>query len=287
MRYDEPEMSDYVEVQIEGDLDSEELIGLLPDETVLGAWEDEGLLHIYWRTETWNPGALDGLRAAVSRLGPAAASADITVLTLPDRDWNLRWLESIQPVRIGKSFRVRQSWNAPDPLFEGVELVIDPKRAFGSGFHATTQLLIEWMELRTPLGARVLDMGTGSGILAMVALRLGAASALGIDNDPVAVECAKENASANGFGSELELRVVAAGDARLGKFDLVLANLDRKTLLSLPADVPGLLLPGGTALLSGLLADDCAEISAAYAGHGARVIGRRERDEWAALELQF
>lgn len=278
-------MSDYIEVQIRGELDGEDLMGMLPDENVLGAWENEGVLHVYWRSETWTPAALEGLRAAVNRLSPA--STEIAVLALSERDWNARWLESIQPIRIGKSLRVRQSWNEADPSFDGIELVIDPKRAFGSGFHATTQLLIEWMELRPLAGARVLDIGTGSGILAMAALRLGASSALGIDNDPVAIECARENARGNGFGPDLDLRVAAAGEAGLGKFDLIVANLDLKTLLVVRNDLAALLAPGGTALISGLLTADCSEIAEAYLGSGAHVLGRRERDAWAALELQF
>jgi ribosomal protein L11 methyltransferase len=279
-------MSDYVEVRIEGDLDPEALIGMLGDESILGAWEDQGALRVYWRGEAWNPTAMEGLRAAVDRVSASGAGVEITVLSLSDRDWNSRWLESIRPVRIGGLFRVRQSWTAPDPSFRGFELVIDPKRAFGSGFHATTQLLIEWMELRPPVGMRVLDIGTGSGILSMAALRLGAVSALGIDNDPVAIECARENAAANGFGHELKLLVADAGEGLPGGFDLVLANLDRNTLLALRGHIPALLRQGGTVLISGLLAEDCEEISEAYAARGALVEGRRARDEWAALELR-
>jgi len=278
-------MNDTIEVRIEAAVDLDGLMSLLADERLLGAWEDEGILHLYWSREEWNSDVLERLRAALSLLTPF--SAQITVLELPDRDWNAGWLESIQPVRIGKKLRIRQSWNPADPSFEGVDLIIDPKRAFGSGYHATTQLLIERMEICLRPGARVLDIGTGSGILAMAALRLGARSALGIDNDPAAVECARENSRANGFGPELDLRLATAGEAGPGTFDLVLANLDRRTLLEVRIDLPPLVAAGGTALLSGLQAADCEEIIDAYRGCGAKVVGKYERDEWAALELRF
>ena len=143
---------------------------------------------------------------------------------------------SLQPIRLGERILVRQSWNSAPVPDGGFELVIDPKRAFGTGYHATTQLIASWLEEMIRGGERVLDVGTGSGILAMAALRLGASSALGIDNDPEAIECAQEYAAVNDFGAELELRVAALEDLGSGQFDLVLANLDRNTLMRYFAD---------------------------------------------------
>ncbi len=275
-------MSDYIEVQVENAEDAGEILGMLPDEGILGAWEDEGILRIYWKVDQWTPAALLDVKQIVMRSSPRA---DLKVLPVEERDWNARWVESIQPIRIGKRFRIRQSWAAPDPSFQGIEFVIDPRRAFGSGYHASTQLLIEWMETRVQPGVRVLDLGTGSGILAMVALKLGAAFALGIDNDPVAIECAVENARANGFGPELELRVGAASD-RHDQFGLVVANLDRRTLLEICNELPEMLPDSATALVSGLLIADVDELTEAFGEAGAAVIERRERDEWAALEIR-
>ena len=126
---------------------------------------------------------------------------------------------------MGRIAAADYSWNTrphsselarADPEFSGIELVIDPRRAFGTGYHATTQLVVEWLEAHVRGGGVVLDVGTGSGILAMTAIRLGAASALGVDNDPVAVECAREYAVLNGFGPELELRVASFEDLDAG-----------------------------------------------------------------------
>jgi ribosomal protein L11 methyltransferase len=163
-----------------------------------------------------------------------------------------------------------------------IEIVLDPKQAFGTGHHATTSLLLEWLEEDIRGGESVLDVGTGSGLLAMVALRLGAARAAGIDNDPDAIECAREYAAANGFGPELALQcgTLTAG---LRSFDVVLANLDRCTLLEMAQLLAG--STGRTLLVSGLLVDQRAEIVAAFAHVGLYPGRQREREGWLAIEF--
>ena len=114
---------------------------------------------------------------------------------------------------------------------DGIEIILDPKQAFGTGHHATTHLLLEWLEeIREWNGCRVLDVGTGSGILSMVALRLGALSALGIDLDPVAIDCAKGYALTNGFTNELDLRCCRIQELVSDTFEIIVANIDRKTI---------------------------------------------------------
>lgn len=169
-----------------------------------------------------------------------------------------------------------------------VELIIDPKQAFGTGRHTATQLLVEWLEDVIRIDDRVLDVGTGSGILAMVALRLGAAKALGLDTDLVAIECAREYAVVNGFGSELAIRVGTLDDSldnAATRIDLVLANLDRQTLLELAPALCTYAARGARLLLSGLLADQQAEVATSFAAHDVSVRAVRERDGWVALEL--
>jgi ribosomal protein L11 methyltransferase len=192
----------------------------------------------------------------------------------------------LAPIRIGKKVGIRQSWNrAGDP--PPIELTIDPKRAFGTGFHASTQLLVEMLEDEIAGGERVLDVGTGSGILAMVALRLGAGCATGIDADPEAIECAIEYASLNGFGPELELRVASAAELGSGIFDIVLANLDRNTVLANAAILCRAAGGAGRLLISGLLHDDWPDVAAALAEAGAAAIETRQREEWIALRVAF
>jgi ribosomal protein L11 methyltransferase len=135
---------------------------------------------------------------------------------------------------------------------------------------------------------RVLDVGTGSGILAMAALKLGASCALGLDNDAVAVDCARDYACANGFDDRLQLDVLAATDETASAAfapTLVLANLDRQTLLTAAQALSRHAARGARLLLSGLLADQRTEIEEIYGRNGAYLIRFREREGWLALEL--
>ncbi len=275
----------YIEIAIPATVDTGELCGLLQESGLLGAWETAGHLCLCWPAERWSADVLNDLKRALDAMG-AAGTADIVVRSIPDQDWNARWMKSLEPFRIGNRFRIRQSWNPPDRSFGGIELVIDPKRAFGAGTHATTQLVVEWLERNIRPGESVLDVGTGTGILAMAALRLGAGLALGIDNDCDAIECARENAAVNGFGAELELRVASLDGLEGGTFNVILANLDRKTLLRYVGRFKDHLGEGGRVCLSGLQVGDIPAVTTAIVASGGFVAGRWDRDEWVAVEVR-
>ncbi len=275
----------FVEVKIRTTIDSGELLALLDCGEILGSWEEDGFIHIYWAEEKWKPAVFEEVKQALGRLCVEHGSAEIMINTLYDRDWNAVWASSISPIRIGRRVQIRQSWNSSDLTFEDIELVIDPKQAFGTGYHVTTQLMIECLEKYISGGERVLDIGTGSGILAMVALRLGAASALGIDTDAVALECARENLTVNGFGPELELRVGSWEDIGNDRFDVILANLHREILLQLCSTFSRLLNEDGIVLLSGLQSEDFEDIAEILSAEKGKILVRREREGWLALEV--
>jgi ribosomal protein L11 methyltransferase len=215
-------------------------------------------------------------------------SASFAVRHIPAQDWNARWARSVQPVRIGRRFVIRPSWERTALDAHESELIIDPKQAFGTGHHATTQLLIEWLEDTIHGGERVLDLGTGSGILAMAAVRLGARSALGLDIDPVAIECAHENAQVNGFGPELQFRIGTLAEPesqRFERWDLIVANLDRRTILAIVPELAPWRTSGSTVLLSGLLREDRDDVATAFGKFGVAIRSSRERDGWLALEI--
>lgn len=274
-------------LRVRAAIDSEELAAELADTGLLGASEAEGEAHFYWPSECWSPAILDLARRLLEERGIQVDAATLSLQEVPDRDWNSLWAQSVRPIRIGRRLLIRQSWNPVDAQSGVIELVIDPKRAFGTGFHSTTQLLLEWLEDAVRGKERVLDVGTGSGVLAMAALRLGAASALGIDSDPEAIECALENAAANGFGTELEFCIESVEKLVPGGFDIVIANLDRNTLLRFAREMTHAVGRQGRLCLSGIQAEDFADISRAFADHGGRIHGQWQRDDWLALEIRF
>ena len=273
----------FVDVAVRTSIDSGELMGTLNKSEFLGSWEEEGILHIYWPEDKWDKGILADLKRILKGFG--IEDAEVTVRILEDRDWNATWAASLEPIRLGRKVRIRQSWHPPDPSFDGIELVIDPRRAFGTGYHTTTQLVVEWLEERVKGGERVLDIGTGSGILSMVSIRLGAESALAVDIDPVAVDCAGEYAQANGFGPELEFRVGSFEGLDSGRYDLILANIDGRTLPGLSGHLPELLKEAGIACYSGLQQQDLDVVEKALEKAGFRITAQIQRGEWLALEI--
>jgi ribosomal protein L11 methyltransferase len=283
---------EWIEVRIRSALDPGELLGLLDDPTVTGAWEENGMIHLYWPGESWTEDrlkALTGLLAGNGHSADAIQPDTVSVHRLPDHDWNEQWAKSVKPIRIGRRFVIRPSWESVVLEPGQIELILDPKQAFGTGHHATTRLLLEWLEDLIHGGERVLDVGTGSGILAMAALRLGAGSALAIDHDQVAIDCARGYAGQNGFGRELDLRAASLEALALSKreppFALIMANLDRATLLANAPLLASHLERGARLLLSGLLTEDRTDIAAAFGEVGGSVRSWRERDGWLALEI--
>ena len=274
---------EWIEVQIRCSLDAGEVLGLLDDPCVPGAWQDGRTIRLYWPSHHWTTDHLAHLRRTLLGLmEEGVVEPDIIVQSLPNEDWNRHWAESVKPLRVGKRIVIRPTWEPVLVAENDIEIVLDPKQAFGTGHHATTSLLLEWLEEDIRAGESVLDVGTGSGLLAMVALRLGAARAVGIDDDPDAIECANGYAAGNGFGPELALQYGTL-TAALGSYDVVLANLDRRTLLDLAQPLAA--STGNTLLVSGLLVDQRAEIVAAYAHVGLYPGRQREREGWLAMEF--
>ncbi len=203
---------------------------------------------------------------------------------IADEDWGESWKQGLGPLEVGRAF-VRPSWvDAPVPPGM-VEIVLDPGMAFGTGTHPTTSLCLAALSdlLAARPGASVLDVGTGSGLLAIAAAKLGAGRVAANDNDPVAVEVARENAERN--GAMLELTGAAVG-AIAGAFDLVVANILANTLVELAPDVAARVAPGGTVLLAGILVPQEDEVRAAYVAEGLRPTLERRDGEWCLLALE-
>ena len=272
------------QVQIPACVDGTELSGLLSCPDFLGVWEEDGVLTSYWQGR--EEFILPKVREALAQLHVDLPVSAIQVQAVIAHDWNAQWAASVEPIRIGQRVGIRPSWKTMALPENGIEIVLDPRQAFGTGHHATTYLLIEWLEEISELqGSRVFDVGTGSGILSMVALRLGASSALGIDHDPVAIDCAKDYAMVNGFTNELDLRACLTSELVDQSFDIIVANIDRMTILEITPEFSRFRASTTKLFLSGLLKEDAADIVAAFTNHGWVHQALREREGWIAIQF--
>ena len=211
---------------------------------------------------------------------PAFTTRDVA-----DADWVRLTQSQFEPIHIGTNIWVVPSWHeAPDP--DGLILELDPGLAFGTGSHPTTRLCMEWLEAHPAPGKSVLDYGCGSGILAMVAKKLGADDVTGVDIDPQAIESARANAERNGceitFYVPNELAVSANERHATGKFDIVVANILSSPLKLMAPMLSGRVAAGGSLVLSGVLARQADEVAAAYAPF-IKLGVWAEQDGWVAL----
>lgn len=201
------------------------------------------------------------------------------------QNWNANWEQSIEPQTIGK-FYVRPTWGEAYFGDEYIELLIDPKMAFGTGYHATTRLLLEWIPEVVKGNEEVLDAGTGTGILAIAALKAGAKQAFGFDIDEWSEDNAKENMALNGVDS-FEVKLGSTETIPAGKqYDLILANINRNALLVHIPILNAHLKPGGKLLLSGLLEADESTILKVTDKQLLTHVATRQQKEWIALLLR-
>jgi ribosomal protein L11 methyltransferase len=242
------------------------------------------------------PEAADEVLAAVDDVCARARAAGLSVDPVAVRrreahedEWRDVWKQYFRATRVGRTFIVRPSWD-PGTVADGDRVIdLDPGRAFGTGGHATTRLVIALAEEaaddeRRPVRS-FLDLGCGSGILSVAAARLWpGARGLAVDVDPEATECAAENLERNHV-TTVETRAGTLDDAP-GPFDVVLANIQADVLLPLAPALVAALAPGATLVLSGLLTDATPPVLAAYLAAGLVLEARRDEDEWTALRLR-
>ena len=228
--------------------------------------------------------ALEDLKARRSDCGTLLLSLE----NLRDEDWENNWKQYYKPMEIGERLLVIPQWEQVDPG-QRVPLILDPGLTFGTGSHATTRLCLTALEKTVAQGDRVLDLGCGSGILSIAALRLGASQALAVDIDDKCLDVAYENAALNGIGKDrYTVRVgdvLSDGSLRReleGSYDIVVANIVADVIIALAPLVPSMLRPGGTFLCSGIIDDRAEEVRAALEAAGWTVLETQSADGWFA-----
>jgi len=202
---------------------------------------------------------------------------------LAEEDWANAWKKHYHIVRIGQRIVIKPTWQEYDPQLDDVIIELDPGMAFGTGLHPTTQMCLQALEEHLKPGDRVLDLGTGSGILAIAAARLGAGSVQALDNDPIAVKVAQANVESNGVQNVVTVELGSL-DKATGEFDLVLVNILARVIIELAGQ--GLVervRPSGLMVLAGLVVEQEAEVVAALREHNVEIVERRQEKDWVAL----
>jgi len=203
---------------------------------------------------------------------------------IPHKNWNEVWESNFQPIQIKDQVWVRATFHEPQPDFP-YEILIDPKMAFGTGHHQTTSMMMDFMLDTVFTGKKTLDMGCGTGILAILAAKKGAAEVTAIDHDPVCCESAAENAALNQVNG---IRIICGSKEAIPdeRFDVILANINRNILLDQMETYACSLKPGGLLFLSGFYETPDLDILKAAAGkHRLQYLEHQKNQDWAAAEF--
>ncbi len=220
---------------------------------------------------------------ALWHLGQLWPIPDPTFIQIADCDWTSGWKETIPVLPLGKRVVIKPSWREYTPQSGEIVLELDPGMAFGTGLHPTTRLCVELLEDLIQPGMRVLDLGTGTGILALAAAKLGAEEVVAVDNDANAVAVARRNARDNDVAQTIRLVHGSLAEVS-GTYDLVLANILAPVLISMAENgLAARVKRGGAVVLSGILDEQTAEVSSAMENAGLHVADRRQQDDWVAL----
>jgi ribosomal protein L11 methyltransferase len=197
---------------------------------------------------------------------------------IAEEDWAHGWKEHFHPLRIGRVV-IKPSWRGWDEQPDELVIELDPGMAFGTGLHPTTKLMIEALQERVKPGMQVLDLGTGSGILAIPAAMLGA-EVTGLDVSEVAVQVARDNVAANGLTDHISMEQGSIEGAAGQQFDLILANITASVLIDLAEKLVDALRPGAELLASGIIDERVEQVRAAFRDAGLQIAGGKQDGDW-------
>ena len=250
----------------------------LIEQELLDKPRDTVIIHMYLE-----PGAspVETLALIAARMEASGIPYTSETEGVEQEDWQNGWRKYYHPMDVGQRLAIVPSWQDYDT--DRVKLILDPGLAFGTGGHETTNLCLEVLDERVKGGERVLDIGTGSGILAIAALKLGAAVAEGVDIDPVAVRTAGENAALNGVADKLTVLVGDLSDKASGKYDIITANIVANAIMSLAPAVPGLMADDAVFIASGIIDSRKDEVIAALEAAGLAVLEVKEKRGWECI----
>ena len=254
------------------------------EEHATGFVQNDAALRAYVPADRWAAVNREQLEARLAADGYPDA---LSVRPLAAKNWNVVWEDTLSPARAGPFLICPTPTDIPPDHTDATVLRIDPEMSFGTGHHATTRLALRLLaDVLTP-GDRVLDVGTGTGVLAIAACRAGAAAALGVDTNPDAVRNARENAQKNDVADCVTVREGSVDGAPETGYDIVVANITRRVLLGLLPDLLSHLTTDGTLLLSGVLQPQRDSVLDATEGHSLHLDAEATEDGWWAARFSL
>jgi ribosomal protein L11 methyltransferase len=272
-------MANYLEFDFTGadKLQQEQLIALLSDENFEGFEETSQTLKAFIKEEDWNEPRFND----IIKLFPGV---DYCHAIVENKNWNEQWESSFEPVLVNDFAAIRASFHEPITSVKH-EIVITPKMSFGTGHHATTYLMIEQMAQLDFAGKTVIDFGTGTGVLAILAEMLGAEEIEALDNDEWSIDNAKENIAANGCKRIHLYKAETISPEK--KADIILANINLNVITANLGAIGAVCKPGTVILFSGLLGTDKEIIIPQLEGNNLNITGVFERNNWLAIKTQY
>lgn len=207
--------------------------------------------------------------------------------TFEDKNWNEEYEKKVNVIEVTDKIVIKPSFKSYSSKPGQIIITIDPKMSFGTGEHATTKLVLQLIEKHVKNGDKVLDVGSGTGVLAICSVLLGAKSALGIDNDEWCLLNGNENVKANNLEDKVEIRMVEIDQVGEKDFDLIVANINKHILLDIAQSIKKKSVQNGRLILSGLLQTDREDILKTYTNLGYALLESVDMDEWCALVLQL
>ena len=276
-------ISNYLQIEDYSDIDLKTCYGDLIDESILNADKTIASVSVYLPFESGTADTLSFLRERFTTLG---IDAKITISGVNEEDWANSWKAYYKPVEIGEKIVIVPAWekyNAPEGK---IEVRMDPGMAFGTGTHETTRLVIGLLERYIRGGERVLDVGCGSGILAICASKLGSGECKAYDIDPVAVKVARENIKDAGLDGRVTCDVsdlLHGVDSSNGGYDVICANIVADIIIRMTPDVGCLMNEGAVLLASGIISERADEVVECFEKHGFSIVERAEENGWCAL----
>ncbi len=255
------------------------IYGELLDEEIMNKDKTRGAVSVYLSEDRNVPEEVSALKLKLEAMG---LETDITTVGLREEDWSDCWKKYYKPLRIGKNVMIVPAWEDYTPLENDVIVRIDPGMAFGTGTHETTALCAELIEKYMKRGDRALDVGTGSGILAVLESKLGASEVDALDIDPSAVKAAKENCEANGVKNVrcMQSDLIRSAD---GRYDFISANIVADIIIRMSENTAEHLKPGGMLIVSGIIEPQAEQVINSFVTKGFTLVEKISKNDWNAF----